>query len=161
MITATLLLSMRVPASDLLAMLGVCGDNPSNFFCLYANGAHAAFIDPFFSSGVHLAMTGALSAAASIAASIRGHCGEAEAAQWHSSRVSLSYTRYFILLRTWSCPPTQTPSFRFLIVVLSAYKQIRAQSMNVLADIEERNFDKAFAFLRPGKLPPLWGKNAM
>ncbi|PIL36293.1 hypothetical protein GSI_01956 [Ganoderma sinense ZZ0214-1] len=93
-------------------------------------GDAGAFIDPFFSSGIHLAMTGALSAAASIAASIRGHCPETDAAQWHSSRVSLSYTR-------------------FLIVVLSAYKQIRAQSMSVLADIEERNFDKAFAFLRP------------
>ncbi|EJF65204.1 FAD/NAD(P)-binding domain-containing protein [Dichomitus squalens LYAD-421 SS1] len=93
-------------------------------------GDAGAFIDPFFSSGVHLAMTGALSAAASIAASIRGHCREADAARWHSSRVSLSYTR-------------------FLIVVLSAYKQIRAQSVNVLADIQENNFDKAFAFLRP------------
>ena len=111
----------------------------------------AAFIDPFFSSGIHLAMTGALSAAASIAASIRGHCREAEAAQWHSSRVSLSYTRYAILLRTWSYPPTQTPSSRFLIVVLSAYKQIRSQSENVLADIDEDNFDKAFEFFRPGK----------
>lgn len=45
---------------------------------------------------------------------------------------------------------------RFLIVVLSAYKQIRAQSTNVLLDIEERNFDKAFAFLRPGKEHPFW-----
>lgn len=37
------------------------------------------------------------------------------------------------------------------MVVLSAYKQIRAQRLNVLADIEEDNFDKAFEFLRPGK----------
>ncbi|KAI0708919.1 FAD/NAD(P)-binding domain-containing protein [Cerioporus squamosus] len=94
-------------------------------------GDAGSFIDPFFSSGVHLAMTGALSAASSVAASIRGDCTEVEAANWHSSRVSLSYTR-------------------FLIVVLSAYKQIRAQSSNVLADIEEKTFDKAFAFLRPG-----------
>ncbi|KAI0743665.1 hypothetical protein C8Q80DRAFT_855359 [Daedaleopsis nitida] len=93
-------------------------------------GDAGAFIDPFFSSGIHLAMTGALSAAASIAASIRGDCSEVQAASWHSSRISLSYTR-------------------FLIVVLSAYKQIRAQSSNVLADVEEKTFDKAFAFLRP------------
>jgi hypothetical protein len=53
-----------------------------------------AFIDPFFSSGVHLAMTGGLSAAASIAASIRGECPESEAAEWHSQRVGVSYTRY-------------------------------------------------------------------
>ncbi|KAH9895211.1 FAD/NAD-P-binding domain-containing protein [Cubamyces lactineus] len=93
-------------------------------------GDAGSFIDPFFSSGVHLAMTGALSAAASIAASIRGDCAEAESAAWYSNRVSVSYTR-------------------FLIVVLSAYRQIRAQSEGVLADIEESNFDRAFTFLRP------------
>ena len=52
-----------------------------------------AFIDPFFSSGVHLAMTGGMSAAATIAASIRGDCAEAVAALWHSKRVAISYTR--------------------------------------------------------------------
>ncbi|KAI0358724.1 FAD/NAD-P-binding domain-containing protein [Trametes cingulata] len=93
-------------------------------------GDAGAFIDPFFSSGVHLAMTGGLSAAGSIAASIRGDCTEADAASWYSNRVSVSYTR-------------------FLIVVLSAYKQIRSQSEGVLADVDEDNFDKAFAFLRP------------
>ncbi|KAI0364421.1 FAD/NAD-P-binding domain-containing protein [Pilatotrama ljubarskyi] len=93
-------------------------------------GDAGAFIDPFFSSGVHLALTGALSAAASIAASIRGDCTEADAANWYSNRVSVSYTR-------------------FLIVVLSAYKQIRSQSEGVLADVDEDNFDKAFSFLRP------------
>ncbi|KAI9444285.1 FAD/NAD(P)-binding domain-containing protein [Lactarius indigo] len=93
-------------------------------------GDAGAFIDPFFSSGIHLAMTGGLSAAASIAASIRGDCPEFEAAEWHSQRVGVSYTR-------------------FLIVVLSAYKQMRAQSKDVLCDIGEDNFDKAFSFLRP------------
>ncbi|KAH9036550.1 FAD/NAD(P)-binding domain-containing protein [Lactarius hengduanensis] len=93
-------------------------------------GDAGAFIDPFFSSGIHLAMTGGLSAAASIAASIRGDCPESEAAEWHSQRVGVSYTR-------------------FLIVVLSAYKQMRAQSKDVLCDIGEDNFDKAFSFLRP------------
>lgn len=52
-----------------------------------------AFIDPFFSSGVHLAMTSALSAAATICASLRDHCTESEAALWHTRRVSTSYTR--------------------------------------------------------------------
>ena len=37
-----------------------------------------------------------------------------------------------------------------MVVVLSAYKQIRAQSSHVLADIDDDNFDKAFAFFRPG-----------
>jgi len=54
----------------------------------------SAFIDPFFSSGVHLAMTSALSAAATICASIRRHCHESRAADWHTRRVSTSYTRY-------------------------------------------------------------------
>ena len=40
--------------------------------------------------------------------------------------------------------------YRFLVVVLSAYKQIRAQSSNVLMDVDDENFDKAFAFFRPG-----------
>lgn len=43
-------------------------------------------------------------------------------------------------------------SIRFQIVVLSAYKQITAQSSNVLADIGEENYDRAFGFIRPGKL---------
>ena len=41
---------------------------------------------------------------------------------------------------------------RFQVVVLSAYKQIRAQTVDVLSDISENNYDRAFAFLRPGKL---------
>ena len=52
-----------------------------------------AFIDPLFSSGVHLAMTSALSAAASICASIHGDCSETAAAAWHTRRFTLSYTR--------------------------------------------------------------------
>jgi hypothetical protein len=39
---------------------------------------------------------------------------------------------------------------RFQVVVLSAYKQIRAQHMDVLSDIDEDNYDRAFAYLRPG-----------
>ena len=111
-----------------------------------------AFIDPFFSSGVHLALTGALASAASIAASIRGDCTEAEAAEFHNNRVSISYTRYIpshLNVTRFPCV-TKECSCRFLVVVLSAYKQIRAQSVNVLADIENDNFDKAFEFLRPG-----------
>ena len=109
----------------------------------------AAFIDPFFSSGVHLAMTGGLSAAASIAASIRGDCPESHAAEWHTQRVGVSYTRWALLC---CCPfaTVVTAMVRFLVVVLSAYKQIRAQSKDVLCDVGEDNFDKAFHFLRPG-----------
>jgi len=39
---------------------------------------------------------------------------------------------------------------RFLLVVLGAYKQMRAQSEDVLSDVGGNNFDKAFGYLRPG-----------
>ncbi|KAK7458882.1 hypothetical protein VKT23_009892 [Stygiomarasmius scandens] len=93
-------------------------------------GDAGAFIDPFFSSGVHLAFTGGLSAAATIAASIRGQCTEAEAVAFHNQKVGTSYTR-------------------FLVVVWAAYKQMKSQSSPVLADMNEDNFDRAFDFLRP------------
>ncbi|KAF5319249.1 hypothetical protein D9619_008329 [Psilocybe cf. subviscida] len=93
-------------------------------------GDAAAFIDPCFSSGVHLAYLGGLSAAMTVCASIRKDCTEAQAARYHDVKVATSYTR-------------------FLIVVLSAYKQIRSQVDNVLADVDEDNYDRAFDFFRP------------
>jgi len=38
---------------------------------------------------------------------------------------------------------------RFLIVVLSAYKQVKSQRENVLSDVDEDTFDRAFKFIRP------------
>lgn len=38
----------------------------------------------------------------------------------------------------------------FLLVVLGAYKQMRAQNEPVLSDIDEDGFDQAFDFLKPG-----------
>ncbi|KAF7297289.1 FAD/NAD P-binding domain-containing protein [Mycena indigotica] len=94
-------------------------------------GDAAAFIDPLvFSSGVHLAFTGALSAASSIAASIKRQCSETEAIAFHNAKVGTSYTR-------------------FLLVVLGIYKQIKAQESPVLSDVDSDNFDQAFVFLRP------------
>ncbi|KAJ7165807.1 putative halogenase [Mycena filopes] len=93
-------------------------------------GDAGAFIDPFFSSGVHLAFSGALSAASTIAASIRGHCTEEDAIKFHTEKTGTSYTR-------------------FLLVVLSAYRQITSQSVDVLSEIDEDNFDRAFDFIRP------------
>ncbi|KAG2153327.1 hypothetical protein DEU56DRAFT_774567 [Suillus clintonianus] len=93
-------------------------------------GDAGAFIDPFFSSGIHLATTSALSAAVSICAAVRGDCSEAEAAAWHTKRFSLSYTR-------------------FQIVVMSAYQQIRSTDLDILSDIDEDNYDRAFAAIRP------------
>ncbi|KAI4178786.1 MAG: hypothetical protein L6R41_008209 [Letrouitia leprolyta] len=93
-------------------------------------GDAGCFIDPFFSSGVHLALTSGLSAATTICASRKGQCDEATAAQWHSRKVAEGYTR-------------------FLLVVLSALKQIRQGDEAVLADFDEDGFDRAFAFFRP------------
>ncbi|KAL7952855.1 non-heme halogenase [Trichoderma compactum] len=93
-------------------------------------GDAGCFIDPYFSSGVHLAFVGGLSAATTISAAIRGDCSEEAAADWHSKKIADSY-------------------IRFLLVVLSAYRQIRSQEEPVLSDINEDNFDRAFAFFRP------------
>ncbi|KAJ7057938.1 FAD/NAD(P)-binding domain-containing protein [Mycena amicta] len=91
-------------------------------------GDAASFIDPFFSSGVHLAISGGLSAAASICAVIRGQCTDAEAQKYHHEKVDSSYKR-------------------FLLVVLSAYQQIRVQALPVYSKAD--NFDEAFHFFRP------------
>ncbi|KAF7331154.1 FAD/NAD(P)-binding domain-containing protein [Mycena sanguinolenta] len=93
-------------------------------------GDASAFIDPFFSSGVHLAIAGGLTAATTIAASIRGHCSEEEAIKFHDHKVAVAYTR-------------------FLLTVLGSYKQIRNQKLPVLSDVNENNFDRAFDFIRP------------
>jgi len=50
-------------------------------------------VDPFFSSGVHIAMTGAMSAAATICASIKGQIDEVGAQAWHDAKVGVAHTR--------------------------------------------------------------------
>lgn len=98
-------------------------------------GDAGCFIDPFFSSGVHLALASGLSAATTICASLKGACEENFAAEWHTKKVAEGYTR-------------------FLLVVLSALKQIRSQDEPVLNDWDEQGFDRAFAFFRPSLFPP-------
>ncbi|KAH6641046.1 hypothetical protein F5144DRAFT_485144 [Chaetomium tenue] len=93
-------------------------------------GDAGCFIDPYFSSGVHLALAGGLSAAMTIQASIRGDCSEFQAAKCHSARVGESYSR-------------------FLLVVMTALKQIRSGNEPVLSDFDEDGFDRAFSFFRP------------
>lgn len=95
-------------------------------------GDAGCFIDPFFSSGVHLAVLGGVTAAVTIAASIRGDCDESAAASWHSKKTAESYTRFFL-------------------VVSSTLKQIRAQEDPVIQDIDEDGFHRAFNLFRPGK----------
>nr|ANY27070.1 flavin dependent-halogenase [Aspergillus carbonarius] len=97
-------------------------------------GDAGAFIDPYFSSGVHLAVSGGLSAAVSIAASIRGDCPEEAAWKWHSQGVANRYGR-------------------FLLVVLGATKQIRAGDRPVLNGVGDEGFDEAFMVIRPGEFP--------
>lgn len=93
-------------------------------------GDAGSFIDPFFSSGVHLALSGGLSAATTISAAIRGDCDENTAAAWHDKKTSESYTR-------------------FLVVVSSALKQIRSQDRPVISDFNEDSFERAFDLYRP------------
>lgn len=93
-------------------------------------GDAGSFIDPFFSSGVHLALSGGLSAATTIAAAIRGDCDEEAAASWHDKKTAESYTR-------------------FLLVVSSALKQIRSQDEPVINDFDEKTFERAFDLFRP------------
>ncbi|KAL8632016.1 hypothetical protein Q9189_002281 [Teloschistes chrysophthalmus] len=93
-------------------------------------GDAGCFIDPFFSSGVHLALVGGLSAATTICAAIRGDCEESVAAKWHSNKIADGYAR-------------------FLLVVLSAYRQMRRQDEYLLSDFGADNVDDAFAFFKP------------
>ncbi|TVY40371.1 Flavine halogenase [Lachnellula occidentalis] len=93
-------------------------------------GDAGCFVDPFFSSGVHLALNAGLSAATTICASIKGQVSELAAATWHSKKVAASYTR-------------------FLIVVSSALKQILEGEEPVIADYDEQSFERAFQHFRP------------
>ncbi|KAH8588733.1 hypothetical protein B0O99DRAFT_524430 [Bisporella sp. PMI_857] len=93
-------------------------------------GDAGCFIDPYFSSGVHLGLAGGLAAAMTICASKRGDCDELTAAKWHSTKVAEGYTR-------------------FLLVVMSAQKQIRKQDEPVLSDWDDDGFDVAFDAFRP------------
>lgn len=95
-------------------------------------GDAGCFIDPLFSSGVHLAMNSGLSAATTICASLRGDCTEEDAIIWHNNKVAEGYTR-------------------FLLVVTSSLKQIHGREENILNDLDERGFDKAFDHFKPSK----------
>ena len=93
-------------------------------------GDAGCFIDPYFSSGVHLACASGLTAAMTICAAKRGDCDELTAAKWHSTKVAEGYTR-------------------FLLVVMSAMKQIRGGDEPVLSDWDDEGFDVAFDAFRP------------
>ncbi|KAJ5715234.1 uncharacterized protein N7483_012415 [Penicillium malachiteum] len=93
-------------------------------------GDAGCFIDPYFSSGVHLALSSALSAAMTVQAVRRGEASEYEGAKWHSAKTAEGYSR-------------------FLLVVMTALKQIRKGEEPVLSDFDEDGFDRAFSFFKP------------
>lgn len=95
-------------------------------------GDAGCFIDPYFSSGCHLAFCSGLAAALTIQASRRGQCAEDVAARWHSHKVADGYTR-------------------FLAVVLAAMKQIGVGGGPILQDFDEGGWDRAFGLFQPGK----------
>ncbi|KAK0196714.1 FAD/NAD-binding domain-containing protein [Armillaria mellea] len=94
-------------------------------------GDAAAFVDPLFSSGVHVAMMGALSAASTILGSMKGQVTEVEAQAWHDAKIGICQTR-------------------FLLVVLSAYRQMQhIGNKAILDNVNASNFDAAFSLFRP------------
>ncbi|KAK3681626.1 hypothetical protein B0T22DRAFT_502187 [Podospora appendiculata] len=129
-------ISARLAAAELVSPTIKSASDWSYSAAAYAGpnvrlvGDAGCFIDPYFSSGVHLALAGALSAAMTIQAARRGDCTEFEAAKWHSVKIAESYSR-------------------FLLVVMTALRQIRKGDEPVLSDFDEDGFDRAFSFFRP------------
>jgi flavine halogenase len=93
-------------------------------------GDAAAFIDPLFSTGVHLALLGALSAAATIAGQVRGEIDETTAITFHDRCIRKAYVR-------------------FSVIVSGMYKQIRRQHEIVLYGIAKADFRHAFEIIMP------------
>jgi flavine halogenase len=93
-------------------------------------GDAAGFIDPLFSTGVHLAFLGALSSAATICAVLRGEISEEVAQTFHERCLRQSYTR-------------------FMVTVAGFYCQIRNQESLVLPSVSRDNFQLAFDFIQP------------
>jgi len=86
-------------------------------------GDAANFVDPFFSTGIHISMSGGMAAAATICASMRGDVDEKTAQKWHDLKVGMLHVR-------------------FLLAVMGAYRQM---------DLEQQNFDYAGELLCQGK----------
>ncbi|KAI3320789.1 FAD/NAD(P)-binding domain-containing protein [Xylariaceae sp. AK1471] len=93
-------------------------------------GDAGCFVDPYFSSGVHLALSSGLSAAITVQASRRGQCDERAAAKWHTTKVTERYTR-------------------FLLLVMTILRQLRMKEAQILSKAEEEGFDMAFEMFQP------------
>ena len=93
-------------------------------------GDAAGFIDPLFSTGVHLAFLGALSAAATICAVVRDEVDESVAQLFHERCLRQAYTR-------------------LMVTVAGFYCQIRDQEHVVLPSVSSDNFQLAFDWIQP------------
>jgi flavin-dependent dehydrogenase len=93
-------------------------------------GDAAAFIDPLFSTGVHLALLGAFSAVAGIASELRDEVDSATALDFHDRCIRKAYVR-------------------FAVIVSGMYKQIRQQDELVLYGIDKKDFRRAFDVILP------------
>ena len=93
-------------------------------------GDAAGFIDPFFSTGIHLAFLGALSAAATILAVIKGELSAEGAEAFHHKLLRRAY-------------------IRFLIAVGGIYNLIRENGNAQLVNITEEDIRLAFDILHP------------
>ncbi|KAF5387396.1 hypothetical protein D9757_005783 [Collybiopsis confluens] len=85
-------------------------------------GDAANFVDPFFSTGIHISISGGLAAAATICSSMRGDVDEKTAGKWHDMKVGMLH-------------------LRFLLAVMGAYRRM---------DLEQQNFDYAAELLCQG-----------
>ena len=93
-------------------------------------GDAAGFVDPLFSSGVHMAFLGGLSAAASICSELRDELSVAECERFHHRCLSQAYTR-------------------FMVTVAGFYRQLRRQDDIVLPGITRENWQLAFDLIQP------------
>jgi hypothetical protein len=93
-------------------------------------GDAGCFVDPYFSSGVHLALSSGLAAAISVQAVRRGQCDERSAAQWHATKVAEGYTR-------------------FLLLVMTVLRQLRMKEAQLITSDNEDGFDMAFERIQP------------
>lgn len=93
-------------------------------------GDAAAFIDPLFSQGIHMALLGGLSASATICSVMRGEWEESVMSQYHDTFVRRAYTQFLVVLSGW-------------------YRQIRNQDRVMLHGVDRDNFQLAFDAVTP------------
>lgn len=93
-------------------------------------GDAAGFVDPLFSSGVHMAFLGALSSAAAICSVTRGELDEDAVSRFHDRCLTQAYTR-------------------FMITVAGFYRQLRNQQELVLPGVTPEGFQLAFDLIQP------------